>query len=84
MLPKKKIIKKKTGNTSTTTTDGIGNRGLSDKDAFERGSGLSKRDKTQLGEYDRPDKDGGDDGDGKGGGETIVLATILNMAISTK
>ena len=40
---------------------------MSDKEAFERGSGLSKREKTHLDEYDRPEREG-EDGDGSGAG----------------
>ena len=44
---------------------------MSDREAFERGSGLSKRDKTQLDEYGRPIKDeDGADGGPDGGKDT--------------
>jgi len=52
-----------------TGVDGVGRGGISDLEAFERGSGLSKRDKTQLDEYGRPIGDGtGADGRGDGDG----------------
>ena len=43
--------------------------GVSDREAFERGSGLSKRDKTQLDEYGRPIGDGESGEGGQSGGK---------------